>query len=66
MSVMTSNGYVDRSTRVIIIEFTLYQRLIDYFVTVEVMVEFSISGVVSPTSFKVYSYRPNAFDLAQD
>jgi hypothetical protein len=51
---------------VIIIEFTVYHRLIDYFVTVQAMVEISISGVVSPTSFKIYSYRPNVFDLSQD
>jgi len=66
MSVMSKPSFIDRSTRVIIIEFTVYQRLIDYFMTVEAMVELSISGVVSPTSLKIYSYRPNAFDLSQD
>jgi hypothetical protein len=52
--------------RVFFVEFNIFQSLIDTFVTVEATVEFSISGTVYPTALKIYSYRPNVFELPLD
>ena len=60
------NGYFDKSTRVHFIQFSLYQRLTDYFIAVEIMVEFSISGMVYPSSIKIFPFKPNVFELSQD
>lgn len=57
-------GYIDQSTRVHFITFSLYQPISDYFVSVEIMVEFFISGVVHPTYISIMPFKGNVFELS--
>ena len=61
----TSN-YINQSTRVVFITFSFYSPTADYFVVVDIMVEFFISGYVQPTYLNVMPFRANIFENSSE
>jgi hypothetical protein len=61
-----ASNYMDPSTRVIFISFSFYQPMTDYFIAVNIMVEFLISGLVFPQGIRIYPFKANVFELSGD
>ncbi len=54
--------YITLATRVHFITFSFYNPNSDYFVTVDIMIEFLASGVVNPTYMNIIPSRANIYE----
>jgi len=61
---MVEQNYFHSSTRAFFVSFTLYQTINDYFIAVDIMIEFLVSGNVFPTYIKVLPFKANIFELS--
>lgn len=48
------------------ITFAYYSISSDYFVVVDILVEFIIAGIVHPTYFRVMPFKANIFELSNE
>eukprot|EP00347_Sterkiella_histriomuscorum_P023471 403334518 len=56
------NKYIDINTRVHFITFSFYNPTCDYFVVIDMMVEFFAAGIVNPTYVNIIPFRANIFE----
>jgi hypothetical protein len=61
-----TNGYYDEATRVFILSFAFYHKITDYFIAMQILVEFLPSGQVYPSHIKILPFRPNIFEDSEE
>lgn len=61
-----NKNYLDSTTRAFFMQFTMYDSISDYFVVIDLMVEFLVSGNVFPTFIKILPFKANIFELTEE
>lgn len=56
------SGYFNVTTRVHFITLNLYASSSDYFVCIDIMVEFAVSGLLVPKYFTALVFKANIFE----
>lgn len=66
MDELFNNGMFDKSTRSLIITFTIFSPSISMWVSCEFMYEFSVVGLVNPSFMIVRPFRPNILETSHE